>query len=390
MKTTFFLLLLLGSGALAQSTNSRRFEVEAGVSALRLPNPYHTGWHLRQQLTGYFRPRLGIALGIGEGTSANNDPLTRIDPASAFYPQPDPAQLSSFYKRQDFMTDLSVVALPILTRRQQVKVQVGLSVYRRREIGVDSIVRERPGSPTYFAVGKFTDTRRVVPMAALSYDYRLSTRWGIGINGTAYFAGNGRPTTTVGVRGSYRFGLSADSLGMKPLPWHDLRAGVRLGASLVGQNSMGPGGRYRTRVVGGLWAELPLSLTWALRGELNYAQRGYRTVEVSTGSTRYLSSFSNQNYLELPLLFRHEVAYRWHLYTGPYLAFFLNGYSETEGVKNPPVRPNTISGLMLGTSYTITERLSADIRYQRDLVRLSSTPYGGFHSFQLTMGWSFR
>jgi len=388
MKTTLFFILLLGSRVLAQLPNQHRFEFEAGVSALRLPTPYRTGWHLRQQFTGYLRPKLGVAVGIGWSASANNDPLNTIDPAAPS--QPDPAQLPAFYKRQDLMTDVSVVALPVFTKRQQVKFQVGFSVYRRREIGIERIVRENPASPTYSAIGQFTDTRRIVPMAALSYDYRLSSRWGIGLNGTAYFTGNGQPTTTVGLRGTYRLGLSADSLGIKPLPWHDLRVGVRLGASLVNQNSTGPGGRYRVRGVGGLWAELPLSLTWAVRGELNYAQRGYRSVEVSTGSVRYPSSFSNLNYLELPLLFRHEVAYRWHLYTGPYLAFFLNGYSETEGIRNPPVRPNTISGLMVGASFAVTERLSADARYQRDLIQISSTPYGGFHSLQLTMGWAFR
>ncbi|SOD95907.1 porin family protein [Spirosoma fluviale] len=390
MKTTLLFCLLFSGPVLAQLSSQQRFELEAGISALHLPTPYRSGWHLRQQLTAYIRPRLGIALGIGGGVSANNDPLMTQDPASPSSSQPNPTQLSAFYKRQEYMTDFSVVALPLLTKRHQVKVQAGLSVYRRHEIGVDSIVRENPKNPAYFVVGKIINTRRVVPMAALSYDYRLSSRWAVGVNGTAYFTGSGQPTTTLGLRGTYRFGLSADSLGMKPLPWNDLRAGVRLGASLVGQNSMGPGGRYRTRFVGGLWAELPLSLTWAVRAELNYAQRGYRSVGVSTGNMRYLSNYANLNFLEIPFLFRHEVAYRWHLYTGPYLAFFLNGYTETEGNRNPPIRPSTSSGLLLGTSYKITDRLAANLRYQRDLVQISSTPYGGFHSFQLTAGWAFK
>jgi hypothetical protein len=45
---------------------------------------------------------------------------------------------------------------------------------------------------------------------------------------------------------------------------------------------------------------------------------------------------------------------------------------------------------MAGASFAVTERLSADARYQRDLIQISSTPYGGFHSLQLTMGWVFR
>ena len=125
-----------------------------------------------------------------------------------------------------------------------------------------------------------------------------------------------------------------------------------------------------------------------MRGELNYAQRAYRQREVRQGGVRYLPALGNLNYLEMPLLFRHEVAYRWHLYGGPYLAFFLNAYTETDGKRNEPVRSHTVSGLMLGTSYVLTERLGVDLRYQRDLVTLSSTPYGGFHSFQAGLNYT--
>lgn len=391
MKTSVIFLFLISVGALAQTPESHRFEVETGISTLTLPTPYRAGWHVRQQVTGYLKPRLGIALGLGWGASANNDPLSTTNPADLGpYAQPDPAQLRNFYQRQERMTDLSLVVLPVLTKRHQLKAQLGLSVYHRREIGVDSIFRENPRFPSYRTTARFTNTRRVVPMAALGYDYRISSRWGVGINGAAYITGDGRPTTTLGLRGTYRFGLSADSLGMNPIEWSELRMGVRLGASLVAENSLGPGGRYRARFIGGLWAELPLSLTWAVRGEVNYAQRGYQSDAVRSGTIRYLNNFANLNYLEIPLLFRHEVAYRWHLYTGPYVAFFLKGYTETEGNRNSPLPQSTVTGLMLGTSYALTDRLSVDLRYQRDLVQISSTPYGGLHSFQLALGWAFR
>ena len=127
-----------------------------------------------------------------------------------------------------------------------------------------------------------------------------------------------------------------------------------------------------------------------MRGEINYAQRGYRSDEVRTGNVRYLSNFANLNYLEIPVLFRHEVAYGWHLYAGPYIAFLINGYTETEGVRNPPLNANAVTGLMVGTSYALTNRLSADLRYQRDLIQISSSPYGGLHSVQLGMSWAFQ
>ena len=242
MKTTLIFLFAISMGAMAQTTENRRFDVETGVSTLNLPTPYRVGWHVRQQLTGYIRPRLGIALGVGWGASANNAPLATTVPANpGLYAQPDPAQLRDFYSRQDRMTDLSLVLLPVLTKRHQLKAQIGLSVYRQREIRVDSIFRLNPRYPDYQTTGKLTNTSRVVPMAAIGYDYRISSRWGVGVNGVAYFTGNGVPTTTLGLRGRYRFGLSADSLGMKPIDWNELRAGVRLGAGFVSENSRGPG-----------------------------------------------------------------------------------------------------------------------------------------------------
>lgn len=381
-------LLVVSTIVLGQSPTPYRFEVTGSVSGLNLPTPYRAGWQVQQQLTGYFRPRLGVALGFGWGASVNHDPLNTLDPASPNYPQPDPAQLKAFYKRQDYMTNLSLVVLPVLTRRHELKLQAGLSVYRQREVGVDSVFRAEPRFPVYRTVGRYVNTRRVVPMVAMSYGFRLSPRWSVGVNGTAYLTGASEPITTLGLHTSYRFGLSADSLGMKPIRWQELQAGVRAGATVVAENSMQTGAHYRTRFVGGLWAELPLSLTWRIRGEINYAQRGYRNDDVDLGGTRYPARFANLNYLEVPLLLRHEVAERWHVYTGPYLAFFLHGYAETSGVQRPVNTPNTNGGVMLGFSYNLTERLAADLRYQRDLVQFASTPYGGFHSFQATVGWT--
>ena len=391
MKTSLILIALLAVARLgiSQALTPYRFEVNGSISQLNLPMPYRAGWHFQQQLTAYFRPRLGVALGFGWGGTANTAPLNTIDPASPLDRQPDPAQLSAFYKRQDYMTNLSLVLLPVLTRRHELKLQAGLSVYRRREVGVDSIFRDDPRLP-YRAVGKFTDTRRVVPMVTLGYAFRVSPRWSVGVNGTAYLTGDSRPATTLGFQGSYRFGLSTDSLAMKPVSWQDIQAGVRAGATVVAENNMRTGGRYRTRFIGGLWAVLPLSLTWRIRGEVNYAQRGYRNDEVDLGGTRYAAGFANLNYLEVPLLFRYEMAERWHVYTGPYLAFFLNGYAETAGVRQPVSTPTTNSGVMLGLSYKLAKRLAADLRYQRDLIQFASTPYGGFHSFQATIGWALR
>lgn len=386
------LLVLITTNLSAQSvTRTRyRFELETGGGTLHLPSPYRPGWLVRQQLTGYLSPRVGVALGVNWGASKNLNPLRTTDPAApgSPFPSPDPAQLREFYQRNETMTNLSLVLVPLLSERHRIRVQVGLSAYKRREIGIDSIIYLDPRRDYFEQVARITNTMRVVPMAAVGYNFHVSNRWSAGVSATAWFTGDGRPTTSVGVHGAYRFGLPADSLGLRPVDWQAVRYGLRAGAAAVSLNGLSVANVYRLRFNGGVWAELPLSLTWAMRGELNYAERGYAFREVRQSNVRYLPAFGNLNYLELPLLFRHEVAYRWHLYGGPYLAFFLNGYTESDGKRNETVRPHTVSGLMLGTSYAFTNRLSADLRYQRDLVILSSTPYGGFHSFQAGLNYT--
>lgn len=388
-----WLLLLITQHLSAQSITRYRFEAQTGIGTLQLPSPYRAGWLVRQQLTAYVRPRVGVALGLHWGASANRTPLRSTDPArppGTLFPNPDPAQLREFYQRNETMTSLSVVALPVLTTRHRVRVQAGLSAYKRREVGVDSIVYIDPRSYYFEPTARITNATRIVPTAAVGYDFRLSNRWSVGALATGWFTGDGRPTTSLGLHGTYRFGLSADSLGLRPVDWRAVRYGLRAGAAAVSSNGRSVANVYRLRFNGGLWAELPLSVTWTLRGEINYAQRGYQAREVRQGNVRYLPAFGNVNYLETPLLFRHEVAYRWHLYGGPYLAFFLNAYTESDGKRNEPVRPHTVSGLMLGTTYALTERLGADLRYQRDLITLSSTPYGGFHSFQAGVTYALR
>ncbi|MEZ0538213.1 porin family protein [Fibrella arboris] len=384
------LLLLIGLAtypAVAQS--SFRFEAETGVSSLRLPAPYRKGWQARQQLTAYVRPRLGVALGIGWGGSANTDPLYGTLNS---YGQPDPRALLDFYNRQERMIDLSAVWLPLLTDRHQLKVQAGLSLQRRREVNIDSIFVEQPNDPYYEALPTYTDQSRAMPMLALGYDYRLSTRWAVGVNAVAYLPAHEKAMTTLGVRTSYRFNISRDSLGMsrgsgQPLTW-----GVRLAASRVGENgSSSAASRNVTKFAAGLWAEYPLSLTWGMRGEVNYTQRGYRFDGYKTSSRSATALTVNATYLDVPLLFRHEAAERWHLYAGPYLAFLLEGTSQQEGQPVVAIQSHTNTGLLLGADYQFSKSLSLDLRYQRDLIQLSTSPYNdAYHSYQLGVNWAVR
>ena len=380
----FFLTVVTGFDMLAQTPY--RFDAEAGAGLMSIPDVSRTGWAVRQQLTAYIRPRFGVSAGVTWGGSSNLDPI-RSKASQNPYGRPDPGQLNQFYTRTDRMTDLSVVFLPVLTRRHQLAVRVGVSAYRSQASRIDSIIYYQPGGSDYRVALGQTSTQRAAPVAGASYDYRLSGRWAVGIQGSAYFGGGGQPITTAGLRTTYRFNLGADSLGLKAIDRSDVRAGVRLAANLSSANGRSVASVYGWHGVGGIWAEIPLSLTWQLRGEINYAQRGYKSIEIRQGSNRYVPEFGNLAYLELPLLFRNEVAYHWHLYGGPYLAFLLSGRAESDG-EPVPIASHTVSGFMLGVDHYITTRLAIDVRYQRDLLRLSNRPYGGLHGFQLGLHYA--
>ncbi|WP_161492794.1 porin family protein [Spirosoma sp. 209] len=381
--TILVLSIVLAGGAL-RAQSSYRFEAEAAGGVLHLPGIDRTGWAARQQLTAYLRPRIGLSLGLSWGGSANTAPLSV---SSGPFGRPDPARLDRFYVRAERLFDLSAVLLPVLTRRHQLAVRAGVSAYRSQASRVDSVVYYGPDRRDYGAVLQQSSLDRVVPVAGISYDYRLSGRWAVGLTGSAYFTGERRPATLVGLRTTYRFNIGTDSLGLPSISRADWRMGVRLAANLTASNGRSEASVYRLRGVGGLWAELPLSLIWQMRGEINYAQRGSQVRGQQMGNVRYLSAMANLNYLEVPLLFRNEVGYHWHLYGGPYLAFLLNGRASSDGLP-VAVTPHTISGLIVGADYQLTDQLAVDLRYQRDLVRLSSTPYGGLHGFQLGVSWA--
>ena len=53
--------------------------------------------------------------------------------------------------------------------------------------------------------------------------------------------------------------------------------------------------------------------------------------------------------------------------------------------------PHTNSGFMLGTDYQLTKNFSLDLRYQRDLIQFSTSPYSNaFYSYQVGINWRVR
>ena len=108
------------------------------------------------------------------------------------------------------------------------------------------------------------------------------------------------------------------------------------------------------------------------------------------GNTGYFATFGNYNFLEFPLLFRHEVADRWSLLAGPHISFLLGGRAEVGNEKNPLASSLTAGGVNVGVLYKISDRFGADARYSRDLLVLSGGRSPAFHVIQVGLNAMLR
>ncbi|MGA0559440.1 hypothetical protein ACO2Q8_22470 [Larkinella sp. VNQ87] len=373
-----FLLAVTGQRpVLAQASDGYRWELSTGGSALRLSDVAPTGWFLRQQVTYFPHKNIGFSAGVSWGKLDNPAPLQAADRREL---------LNLFYQHHN-ATELNVVLAPLRSRRHTVRVSAGLAFWRLRVMTVDSVYTTRyPIDDQTTIRPAFSDSRRVVPQVGLGYQVNLTPRWLLGLEGRAYRLGPAKTATTLGLTAAYRFRLHPDSLGLTHFNRQNLKVGLRVGATHSTENGRSPSERYRTRLVGGVWAELPISLTWSARGEISYAQRGYRVDNYRKGNLRYLPAVSSENFLDWTLLFSHEVAYHWRLFAGPQLALFLNGQAEVDG-KPSPVRPRNFSGIVVGTAVQLADRWQLDGRYQRDVLSFSTNQGGGLHGFQLGINY---
>jgi|GEM_PF-3958497 len=366
------ILTLLLRPAFAQTP---RWEVTTGLGALRMSDKDQTGWLLRQEATYRAGKRWGLAVGLGVGGLRHLSPLASGQPFDVL----------RFYNRQVRTTDLSAVLIPVQTVRHTLRLVVGVTHWRQRSTQAER-VQLAPFTEAEYLL-RYEQTNRLAPQAALAYQYHLSRRWGLGLEGRAYWPGN-TTSTFLGLTGTYRFRLRADSMGLGSVERDELRAGLRLVGSAARLNGAAPGMQYRPDFGGGLWLEVPLNLSWHLQAEASYVRRGFRQTERRIGNARYLPGYGQINYLDWTLLFRHEVAPRWSLLAGPQLSVFLDGRTQSGG-RFSPIGSHSIGGLVIGTLVNLNDRLALDARYHRDLLSLSTNQSGGLHSFQLGLSYAF-
>lgn len=368
------LTLLLGAGyghVTAQDSTTRfAFGTTAGQISEGSGQP--GGWSVRQQVTYFPTQRVGVALGLNWGSI--EQPLT--DPASA-------EQLWRFYVRALNTTDLSVVLRLFDSRRHAIAVQGGGAVLRAKTVHADSVafLTSPLGAVARYNI---TEDRTVVPMLGATYQFRFSPRFSAGVEGRWLLTQ--QPIRTLGLAATYRFNVSAASLGFSPVAVDELTWGLRAGLNLSGPYERGNASyRLAPRALAGVWLQLPLGLNWQLRPELSYVGRGYDRMPPS--GRRVIDGSDRSHYVDATLLFSTEIMPNWRALLGPNLGFLLNGQFVTDN-QTYPVRPGLNSGLVLGTSVALGRRVALDARYVRDIIQFGSEPYNGYQGFQF--GTSIR
>ncbi|HSQ46598.1 MAG TPA: porin family protein [Lutibacter sp.] len=115
----------------------------------------------------------------------------------------------------------------------------------------------------------------------------------------------------------------------------------------------------------GVFAEIMLADSFYLQPELLYSTQGAKFDESTSG----FSADLNLNYINIPLMFKYDVANRFYLEAGPQIGFLVSAEVLDQDVKDE--FESTDFGANFGLSYGFTEKLFAQARYNIGLSNIA-------------------
>lgn len=361
MQRLLILLVLVGVGTLdglAQPTAARTNEFQTGVSALRLPGSDQTGWFVRQGYTRWLQPRLGLSLSGGVGTTAYRPrDLT------------DAADVDRMFQRHVGFISLGLTEVLLRSARHELRVGTNVLAVRSRTMAVDSVYRGLGSTrEDLFVSWRYEQFWRAGIQATVGYHWHPAPRWGLGLEGTASLWKKGPPAYTLGLVGSYRFGLNRYTLGAEG-PGQPWRIGIRTGAGLSNVISIDDD-RSAVGYHLGVFAERTFAADprWLLRTELSYVRKGGRIDFVPNPLYLHL------HYLDVPLLFSREIRPKLSLGVGGQLSILLakdaqllNRTLQVSG------RTPAEFGLLASLAYQPTPRVGVDLRHTQGTFNIATT-----------------
>lgn len=104
----------------------------------------------------------------------------------------------------------------------------------------------------------------------------------------------------------------------------------------------------------GVFAEITLADSFYLQPELLYSTQG-------TDDYLNLKDKLNLDYINIPIMFKYDVANRFYLEAGPQIGFLVSAEREDVDVKD--IFESTDFGANFGLSYGFTEKIFAQARY---------------------------
>ena len=107
----------------------------------------------------------------------------------------------------------------------------------------------------------------------------------------------------------------------------------------------------------GVFAEITLADSFSLQPELVYSTQGIKY----DNSGANVSADLNLNYINLPIMFKYDVANRFYLEAGPQIGFLVMAEVMDQDVKDE--FETTDFGVNFGLSYGFTEKIFAQARY---------------------------
>ena len=148
----------------------------------------------------------------------------------------------------------------------------------------------------------------------------------------------------------------------------------------------------------GFFVEIPVTDKLIFQPEILYSAQGSKSEGIIDGYN--VDATLKFNYINIPLMFKYQVADKFSLEAGPYVGFLVSakvkaevsGFgSATEDAKD--LFKSTDFGLGLGMNYEFSDVIFANARYQAGLTEIGDSEAGGNSVknsvFQIGLGFRF-
>lgn len=372
MKKTYITLLLsiLSNILFAQNKTDFRNEFSTEIGSYRgnsMPNSYF----FRQKYTHWFSRHIGVSVSNMRSNQTVDIPIEEYNGSTY--------AITKLRQTNNRYLDLSL-ATKFAIQKHEFRLSGGFSANKHYEMRIleKEYIDSPSPTPQIYNTADVKVENLLIPQLSVGYAYRISPRWSAGINAQKYFGKY--PTTNFGFSVNYHFNVSADSLGLNENKDEKWAYGIIGGAGLMGSFNDLKRQKFPVGPYIGVFAEKRLGLAWKTRIELAYARRGVNYTSPSLYKYGPVANYQS-NFIQIPILFKNEFAYKWNYFFGPQFSTFFGGKYSVNNEKQEVRNQGSLTlGSQLGMGYDLTPKLSLETRFVFDIMsfgpRINATGFG--------------